>query len=68
MKAVAPCSYSKAEEMSGRGYRFLMVMSLRPLKSMQGWRVLSFFSTKKKPGTARDKERQVIPAANDSWM
>lgn len=53
--------------MRGNGYRFFTVMSLRP-QSMQGLRVLSFFSTKKKPASAGEDEGRTMPAAKESLM
>lgn len=38
VKILAPSSSSKAVDICGRGYLFLMVMSVRPWWSMQGWR------------------------------
>lgn len=48
VKIVAWCSGSKAESVRGKGYLFLMVMLLKPQKSMQGCSDLSFFPTKTK--------------------
>lgn len=46
---VAPCSNLDAEDSRDKGYLFLRVILFRSQKSLQGRRVLSFFSTKKKP-------------------
>lgn len=42
------------------------MMFFRPQYSMQGWRVLSFLSTKKKPAPAREEKGQMIPDASTS--
>lgn len=58
----------KAELISGRGYVFLMVMSLRPRMSMQGRRVPSFLSSKKNPAPTGDGDDQMMPATTESRM
>lgn len=46
-KKIAPCASSKVEIMSCNGFLFLMVILLRPQKSIQGWTVLFFLATKR---------------------
>jgi hypothetical protein len=53
---VAACRGTKAEKIRGSEYLFLTVMSLRPLKSIQGRRVLSFLATKKNPAPMGEEE------------
>lgn len=65
---VASCKSSKVEEMSERGYLFLMVMFLSPIYSMHSLRNMSFFSTKKNPVPPGDEDGQMIPAACESWI
>lgn len=57
---VAPCSNLDAEDSRDKGYLFLRVILFRSQKSLQGRRVLSFFSTKKKPASTGDVEGRMI--------
>lgn len=52
---------------SGNGYRFFTVISFKPLYSIQGLRVLSFFSTKKNPEPAGEDEGWIMPATKE-WL
>lgn len=62
MKIVAAWSNLKADISSGKGYLFLTVILLRPWKSMQGWRVLFIFTTKKTPATREAVDVRMMPA------
>ena len=66
VKMVASRSELNAESMRGRGYLFRTVMLFKPLKSIQWQRVLSFFSTKKKPAPTGEEEGRISPAARES--
>lgn len=54
--------------MSGNGYLFLTVMSLRGRKSMHGQSLPSFLPTMKKPAPTGEVDGLVTPAASDSLM
>lgn len=68
MKIVSPLEDFKVRINEGQRVLFLMVISFRPWKSMQGGRFVSFFSTKKKLNPSGEEEGWMMPAARESLI